>query len=172
MKKVGIVACSNGLEPRCREEIETLTALLQQAGTQVKFSSCIYRKDGPFSGTGRQRAEELNRLFADPEISEIYDISGGDMANEILDCLDFDRIAESGAELWGYSDLTTVLNAIYARTGKSSVLYQIRNLTQGEYQSLQQHRYFHRQELFNPSFRMVQGKSMEGTVIGGNIRAF
>ena len=27
-----------------------------------------------------------------------------------------DRIAESGKEFWGYSDLTTVLNAIYAKT--------------------------------------------------------
>lgn len=29
---------------------------------------------------------------------------------------------------WGYSDLTTIINAIYTKTGKASVLYQIRNL--------------------------------------------
>ena len=41
------------------------------------------------------KADQLMKLFNDPDIKEIYDISGGDMANQILDYLDYDRIAES-----------------------------------------------------------------------------
>ncbi len=55
-------------------------------------------------------------------------ISGGDVANSILPYLDYDIIANSSKMFWGYSDLTTIINAIYQKTGKTSVLYQIRNL--------------------------------------------
>ncbi len=71
------------------------------------------------------------RFFNDPEVEEIYDISGGDLAN-VLDGLDYAAIGKSRAVFWGYSDLTTVINAIYAQTGKSSVLYQVKNMVWGE----------------------------------------
>ena len=61
-------------------------------------------------------------------IKAIYDISGGDVANSILPYLDFEVIKKSDKEFWGYSDLTTVINAIYKKTGKASVLYQVRHL--------------------------------------------
>lgn len=48
--------------------------------------------------------------------------------NGVLPRLDYEVIAKSGKAFWGYSDLTTVVNAITAKTGKPSVLYQIRNL--------------------------------------------
>ena len=67
-------------------------------------------------------------FYKDEGMEEIFDISGGDVANGILPYLDYEQIANSNARFWGYSDLTTVLNAIYAKTGKSSVLYQIRNI--------------------------------------------
>ena len=50
------------------------------------------------------------------------------MLFEVLPYLDFDIIADTDKEFWGYSDLTTIINAIYTKTQKSSVLYQIRNL--------------------------------------------
>ena len=50
------------------------------------------------------------------------------MSNELLPYLDFEVIRNSEKSFYGYSDLTTILNAIYAKTGKEAVLYQIRNL--------------------------------------------
>ena len=85
-----------------------------------------------FSGTDEERAADLMRFYKDDSIDAIYDISGGDLANGVLRYLDFDTIADSDKTFWGYSDLTTVINAIYAKTGKSSVLYQIKNLIGSE----------------------------------------
>ena len=73
------------------------------------------------------------KMFRTPEIEEIYDISGGDVANQILDELDYKVIAASKAIFWGYSDLSTVINAIYTMTGKESVLYQVKNMVRGDY---------------------------------------
>jgi len=116
------------------------------------------------------------KFYRDDEITEIFDISGGDVANGILPYLDYDVIKNSEKRFWGYSDLTTVLNAIYAKTGKASILYQVRNLL-----------YKHREQqiadfrntlieqgndLFQLKYEFIQGQEMHGVVVGGNIRCF
>lgn len=117
-------------------------------------------------------------FYRDPEIQAILDLSGGDLANELLPYLDYEVIGKSQAEFWGYSDLTTILNAIYAKTGRSSVLYQARNLVSDggffrrpafENTILQK-----QSDLFQISCQYVQKgqKTQElcGTLVGGNIR--
>ena len=172
MKSVGIVACSDAQKPEWEEQNQRLIEIFENTGKNVLISDCIYEKNGIFSGTGKERANELMKLFSNPNVEAIYDISGGDMANEVLDELDFDAIKKSNATFWGYSDLTTVINAIYSQTGKSSVLFQIKNMVYGDYQSLQRRRFINKSDLFNPSFSFIQGNSIRGIVVGGNIRCF
>ena len=105
MKKVGIVACSDAQKEEYRKQNEELVVFLESIGITPVISSCIYEKDeGQFSGSPKEKAGELMRMFADPDIDEIYDISGGDVANQILDDLDYEKIGKSKAVLWGYSD--------------------------------------------------------------------
>ena len=174
MKKVGIVACSDAQKEEYRKQNEELVVFLESIGITPVISSCIYEKDeGPFSGSPKEKAGELMRMFTDPDIDEIYDISGGDVANQILDDLDYEKIGKSKAVLWGYSDLTTVINAIYAMTGKASVLYQVKYMTSfGNLAELQRKRFQNREELFSLAFKFVQKNAMSGTVVGGNIRCF
>ena len=172
MEHIGIVACSDAQKISSLEQNNSLVDFLKTTGRFVLLSDCIYEKENIFSGSGKEKADELMKLFKNPEITEIYDISGGDMANEILDYLDYDAIKKSNAVYWGYSDLTTVINAIYTMTGKSSVLYQIRNLCHDEFKNEQRERYLNRADLFNPKFEFISGESLKGTVVGGNIRCF
>ena len=172
MKKATIAACSNARQSKYRQETEDLTAFLESIGIQAELSDCIYSDDGVFSGTPRERAAQLMKMFRDPEIEEIYDISGGDVANQILDELDYGAIEASKATFWGYSDLSTVINAIYTMTGKESVLYQVRNTVRGNNTALQRERFRERTELFTPAFKFVQNSAMKGVVVGGNIRCF
>ncbi len=124
--KIAIVGCSNGRPPESREAIRQLKNVLEEMGLRPVFGEYLYAGRSVVSGTGAQRAGALMDFYRDPEIKAIFDISGGDVANEILPYLDFEVIARSGKQFWGYSDLTVILNAIYAKTGKTSVLYQIR----------------------------------------------
>ena len=172
MKKAAIAACSNARQSKYRQETEDLTAFLESIGIQAELSDCIYSDDGVFSGTPRERAAQLMKMFRDPEIEEIFDISGGDVANQILDELDYEAIEASKATFWGYSDLSTVINAIYTMTGKESVLYQVRNTVRGNNTALQRERFRERTELFTPAFTFVQNSAMKGVVVGGNIRCF
>ena len=200
MKKAAIVACSNAQKLEYRAQVEELVGFLRTVGIEVKLSECIYERGGEassrdggslgdvFSGTAEERAEQLMKMFKDTEVEEIFDISGGDVANQILDRLDYEAIAASKAVFWGYSDLSTVINAIYTLTGKESVLYQVKNMVRGAHAELQRERFCgwlsraerqecrepdeERSELFAPSFRFAQGRSMKGVVVGGNIRCF
>lgn len=172
--KAAIVCCSNGQPRTSSDRIEKLCDTLTKIGIAPVLSDCIYADDGVFCGTGKERAAALMDFYKDPEIKVIFDISGGDVANQILPYLDFSVIEESGKEFWGYSDLTSVINAIYAKTGKPSVLYQIRNLISSE--SKRQIEDFSStifggsEELFHIPYEFVQGDFLEGIVVGGNIR--
>ena len=173
MKKVGIVACSDAQKEEYRKQNEELVSFFETIGIRPVVSSCIYEKDGVFSGSSKEKADQLMRMFTDPDIEEIYDISGGDVANQILDDLDYERIADSRAVFWGYSDLTTVINAIYTMTGKAGVLYQVKFMTSfGNSADLQRMRFQNRDELFAPTFKFVQNNEMKGVAVGGNIRCF
>lgn len=174
MRRVGIVGCSNGQPESQRTKLSRLECVLRSAGFEPVWSRCIYSgADGLHSGTPRERAQALMELYRDASIETIFDISGGDLANEILPWLDFERIASSGKRLWGYSDLTCVLNAIYARTGVPSVLYQVRNLIREEGERQMQDfcdAMAGGDQLFHIPCRFYQGDFMEGVVLGGNIR--
>lgn len=174
MKYAGIVCCSNPMPEKLREEIRMLENVLSECGVKTQFSECMYQRDiGVYSG--KRRADALMELYRDPDISEIFDVFGGDMANQLLPYLDFDLIGKSGKRFWGYSDLTVILNAIYTKTGAPTVLYQIRNVLKDE-TGVQKAKFesFLRggDDLFAFPYRFVQGDRMEGVVLGGNIRCF
>ena len=174
--KVGISACSNGLIFERENKIDELMTVLREAGAEPVSASHIYARTDEFSGTDEERAADLMEFYKDGSIAAIYDISGGDLANGVLNYLDFDLIAGSDKTFWGYSDLTTVINAIYTMTGKSSVLWQIRNMVGPEAQ-LQRKRFSDylsgdAGSLFGINYRFLQGKHMEGVTVGGNIRCF
>ena len=120
-KKIGIVCCSNGQKKTYGEKLKYLENTLQSLGLEPIFSDCIYEKDSVFSGTAKERAKALMNFYMDDEIEGIFDISGGDIANGILPYLDYEIIAKSSKMFWGYSDLTTVLNAIY--TNRQSIRF-------------------------------------------------
>lgn len=176
MYKAAIVCCSNGQKTAQKPRIELLAETLQELGIQPKFSLFLYEKEGCASGTAQERAEALMDFYRDDAVKAIFDISGGNLANEILPYLDFDVIAKSDKQFWGYSDLTTIINAIYAKTGKESVLYQVKNLlydhAERQQEDFIQTVFAQKDNLFDFSYEMCQGTDLQGIVVGGNIRCF
>ena len=174
--KVGIVCCSNGQKKAYVEKINHLENTLKEMGLIPVFSDCIYEEESIFCGTAEERANALMSFYKDDEIKGIFDISGGDVANGILPYLDYDVIANSSKLFWGYSDLTTVINAIFAKTGKPSVLFQVRNLIY-DYKEKQIADFSNSvmqngTDLFDLDYNYVQQSKLQGIVVGGNIRCF
>ncbi|OUP62896.1 LD-carboxypeptidase [Drancourtella sp. An177] len=172
--KVAIVGCSNGQSVSYKEKLIRLDKTIRQIGLIPVWGDYIYEKESVFSGSANERADSLMKFFRDDEIKAVFDISGGDIANEILPYLEYDEIAQSEKVFWGYSDLTTVINAIFAKSGKKSVLYQIRNLiyddAQNQIQNFTNTVMNGASDLFDFSYSLIQEKELKGIVVGGNIR--
>ena len=172
-EKFGIVRCSNPQLPQVREEIERVCAIASANGAEAVVGKYLFTDEDAFT-PGWVRAEELMKLYRTEGMTHIFDISGGDMANDVLDYLDYDVIAKSNATFWGYSDLSTVINAIYTKTGKPSHWYQIRNLvrdtTGARLRDFENWRGHGDGELLRFDYEFLRGETVEGIVIGGNIR--
>lgn len=169
-QQAGIVCCSDGLAKNQQEQVHNLRDALRQMNISVIMSPYLYQG----IGTAKQKAQALMALYDNDDIHDVFDISGGDLANELLPYLDYKRIADSGKTFWGYSDLTSILNGIYSQTGNPGVLYQIRNLI-GVCGQEQQEKFYQMlqrkgDDLFRFDYHFIQGTEMEGIVIGGNIR--
>ncbi|NFS28883.1 LD-carboxypeptidase [Clostridium botulinum] len=174
--KVGIIACSNGVDKSMELKMNELKRTLNFIGLNVIFSNTIYKKYSVFNGSGKERANELMKLFEDRSIKAIFDISGGDLANGILEYLDFDTIKKNSKLFFGYSDLSVVINALYAKSNIKMYFYQIRNLI-GDNSEIQIKNFIEtfmedKKSLFDFKYEWIQGKSIEGIVVGGNIRCF
>lgn len=164
------------MHPSFSVDLARLCQILRELGFDPVLSPCLFDNGSGFSGTGAERADALMNLCCDPEITDIFDVSGGDMANEVLPYLDFSVIAASGKRFWGYSDLTTIVNAVTTATGNESMLYQVRNLLydhSAEQITLFQNAFSGQSpSLFDLPCTFLQGDHMEGVMIGGNIRCF
>lgn len=174
--KVGLIACSDGVRVENQPKVEELIRILNAFGLEVEMATTLFRKNSYFSGSPRERALELNRLYANDEIQAIFDISGGDSANQILEYINYDSIQLNPKPYFGMSDLSVILNAVFTETNSKSYHYQVMNLVSSdaaEQQSAFYRTYFEGQnDLYDFNYQWLRGNKMSGVVIGGNIRCF
>ena len=169
-----IAACSDALAAERKGEIERLCAILKKHDINAELSRYMFSRLPPFlkDAGAAEKANALSSFFADEAISEIFDVSGGDLSAEVIPHLDFEAIASSKARLWGYSDLTAVINAVFTETGKRSVLYQVRNILHGGEEVFADAVRGEGSGLFCPPVEFLSGSEMSGVLVGGNIRYF
>ncbi|HAT4315804.1 TPA: LD-carboxypeptidase [Clostridium perfringens] len=173
--KIGIISCSNGLSIKNKNTIDELKLNLKSLDIEMVEGDTLYAKEyNLFSGTGEEKARALEKFFLDKDIKMIFDISGGDLANEVLDFLDFNLIKENPKPFFGYSDLTVLLNAIYSQCHITTYNYQLRNLI-GKFKEEQMQNFKAsfiegKEDIFNLDYKWINGSHLEGIVVGGNIR--
>lgn len=174
--QIALVALSNALGLGMKEKIRVLCKTLSEMGIIPICSQYLYEQNNVRGGSAREKARELDVYYQNPRVKAIFDVSGGDIANEVLCELDYDKVRKHFKPFWGYSDLTTIVNALYQKTDKSNCLYQIRNLigVDGDRQRQNFLSSIHGKgnDLFQFNYEFIQGESMSGIVIGGNIRCF
>lgn len=90
---------------------------IKNLGFKVKVGEHAKNQYGYFAGTDKNRAEDLNAMFADPKVDGIIPFRGGWGCNRILEHIDFDLIADNPKPLIGFSDITSLLLSILAKTG-------------------------------------------------------
>lgn len=172
---VGLISCCDGISNENKKYIEELEEIINDIGLKVKYAKTIYRTNGPFAGTGKERANELMKLFMNQNIKAIFDVSGGASANQILGYLDYEIIKKNNKPYFGMSGLSVLLNALCKCADIKTYHYTIANLID-EY-SKEQIRMFKetflngKDDIYKIDLEWIQGNEMSGIVIGGNIQA-
>lgn len=92
---------------------EAMTAM----GLRPKRGAHVQSRYGYFAGNDRERAADVNAMFADPEVRAIFAVRGGWGCARILPFLDWKMIAARPKLLIGFSDITALHLAIAAKAG-------------------------------------------------------
>lgn len=103
-----------------KKRYERAKEFIKSKGFRVKEGKLTGKSDGYRSGTIKERAEEFNELLYDSEVKCIISAIGGMNSNSILPYIDYAYFKENPKIIIGYSDVTAILLAIYAKTGIST----------------------------------------------------
>jgi muramoyltetrapeptide carboxypeptidase len=112
---IGIISPASSPDDFSR--IEKGISYLESLGYKVKLGKHIYKRFGYLSATDDERAEDLNKMFADREVRAIFCVRGGYGTPRILDKIDYNIIKRNPKIFVGYSDITALQLAIFKKTG-------------------------------------------------------
>ena len=113
---IGVVAPSNPIINENIEEINRAKQIIESKGFKVKFSKNLFSNTNGYSATALEKAQDINAMFLDKEVKMIWCAKGGENSNTVLDYLDYEIIRNNPKIICGYSDITSLTNAIYQKT--------------------------------------------------------
>ncbi|MEJ2636184.1 MAG: LD-carboxypeptidase [Calditrichia bacterium] len=116
--KIGLVAPAG---PVNQSNIEAGVRVLQQYGFEVLFSNHLFQKYRYFSGTIRDRIEDIHSFLHNPEVKGIYAVRGGMGSSQLLPEIDFQLWSAQRKLLIGFSDITALQWALWAKVGLPSI---------------------------------------------------
>lgn len=90
---------------------------IEKLGLKPYFTDNILARNGYLGGSDEKRSNDIIHMFINDKVDGIICARGGYGCNRILPMLDYDAIKANPKVLVGYSDITALHNAIYAKTG-------------------------------------------------------
>lgn len=114
---IGVIAPSNVILEKDEEYIEKSTKLFADLGYKVKFGKYVRSNTLGYGATAKQKAEDINNMFADKEVKAIICVKGGEDSNSTFDYIDYELIKNNPKIICGFSDITSITNVIYSKTG-------------------------------------------------------
>lgn len=179
---VGIISPSAATADRM--EFTYAKEAMEALGLKVKLGENLKNRFGHLAGTDEERANDLNKMFADPEVKAVICIRGGSGAARILQMIDYNLIKTNPKPLLGYSDITALHCAIYSQTGLITFHGQNGTGSWNSFNVKQFEKVFFNKELVSYQNEVTKGEDLvakgnriqtlkggivEGTILGGNL---
>lgn len=114
---IGVIAPSNYIEKDDLEYINASIALMEASGFKVKFGKYVFENTLGYGTSPEKRAADINWAFKDDEVKAIMCVKGGEDSNTTLDYIDYEMIKNHPKIICGFSDNTSILNAIHEKAG-------------------------------------------------------
>ena len=118
---IGVVCPSIGLInnrfDETKYEIDSAERFVKELGYKVKFGRHVYSNTTFYGATAKEKAEDINDMYRDTDVKAIFSLCGGENSNSVFEYLDLDLIKDHNKIVCGYSDATSFINYIHAKTG-------------------------------------------------------
>lgn len=192
MNEIRVIAPSDSWKAKREDSYARAQKHFEDTGYKISFGDSVKSLLHLGTAPAELRAKDFNAAFADKNISAIIALHGGFSANEILPFIDWDIVKNNPKPLIGYSDITVLINAVYAKTGNTTylgpnfgtnghedlwqysfdgVLRVLQN--QIPYQLKPSAQHLDDENIYNSEpWKVVQKGTGEGILLGGNIQSF
>lgn len=193
--EIRVIAPSSSWRQKQTTVYKRAAVCLEGAGFHVSFGKYVAALERFGTASIGQRLADLHDAYGDPQVKAIMSLSGGWSANELLPGINWKLLKRNPKPFIGFSDITVLVNAIYAMTGATSYLgptfsnlgiaatrnYTLENLLQtlsghnmpALKASSQWRRSGQGRKLARTRpWKVIQPGSGSGTIIGGNLGSF
>lgn len=114
---IGVVAPSGPIIGHKIEELEQARKIVENAGFKVKYSKNLFSNSNGYGASAKEKAEDINAMFADKEVKMIWWAKGGENSNSTFEYIDYELIKQNPKIICGYSDANALINMITEKTG-------------------------------------------------------
>lgn len=114
---IGVIAPSDPIIGDNIEELQRARKIVENDGFKVKYAKNLFSNTNRYSATSKEKAEDINSMFADKEVKMIWCAKGGNNSNSVFEYLDYELIKRNPKIICGYSDITSLTNIISQKTG-------------------------------------------------------
>jgi muramoyltetrapeptide carboxypeptidase len=115
--EIRVIAPARSISILTNEIREIANKRLADLGFKVTFGKHVAEIDDFNSSTIESRVSDLHEAFADKNVKGILTVIGGFNSNQLFDYIDWELIRNNPKVICGFSDITALGNAIYAKTG-------------------------------------------------------
>ena len=175
---IGIVSPSAPITDELKEQFNNGLKVLKDMGFNIILSKNVFSNSLGYSASINEKIEDLHEMFKNENVKAIICSQGGQNSNTILPYLDYELIKNNPKIIFGISDATALLNAIYTKT--KMITYHQNDLIWGMGIAV------NKKEMEDFKLRLVEGQkgeikhftdswkclkkgNCEGTLVGGNL---
>lgn len=173
---IGVVAPSNPIIGDNIEELNRAKEIVEKSGFKVKYSKNLFSNTNGYCSTAKEKAEDINEMFADKNVKMIWCAKGGNNSNSTFEYLDYELIRQNPKIICGYSDITSLTNIITEKTGLvtfSGTNFKTIATDETDFSYKQAlNRFLNRSLEFEPEnekYITIQEGKVKGELIGGNL---
>src|ERR1035437_117120 len=114
---IGVIAPSNSYNNISSKKAFIEERLNKEYNIHVEYGKNCMELDLLGSSSIKSRVDDLHNAFKDRKIKAIICATGGSNSNDLLPYINWNIIKNNPKPFIGSSDITVLLNAIYAKTG-------------------------------------------------------
>lgn len=167
--KIGLLSTARKISEK---ELKKAVEIFTSWGLEPVFAPNLFNEHNQFAGTDAARKADLQGFIDDADIKAIICVRGGYGTVKIIDGINFFALAEQHKWICGYSDVTVLLNRLFAvgmESLHSAMPIDFKRVTEEGLDSLRSVLFGKSLSYKLKSHRLSRSGQAHGRIVGGNL---